>query len=220
MGTMDIDDVLAQLASLYVRMDRAYAECADAIGLDCEGCPDSCCQTHFHHRTIVERLYLWRGLDALPSEVRSTLFDRARRYRTDVGQGQAGEDVAPRDCPLLEAGRCLLYEFRPMICRLHGVPWVLRRGRLAGEVQPGCEQAGRLLRKGETPPVLDRTTLYHELALLEQTARRLTGWTERLETTVADMIVGASPRDPSTGWPQGHVADTDGGGYNGGGPLA
>ncbi len=215
---MDISDVLAQLASLYARMDRAYAGYADAIGLNCEGCPDNCCRTHFRHRTIVERLYLRRGLDSLPSQIRSMLLDRARRYRASASQGQPGEDVIPQDCPLLEAGRCLLYEFRPMICRLHGVPWVLRRGRLAGQVQRGCDRANQLLQNRETPPVLDRTALYHELALLEQTARRLTGWSERLATTVADMIVGDFPHEASAGGPQGHVADTDGGGYNGGGP--
>jgi hypothetical protein len=91
-------------------------------------------------------------------------------------------------CPLNFDGRCRLYTVRPMICRLHGLPHILRhpaRGLIQG---PGChvfEQDCQRLR----PHFLERTGHYRNLAALEQTARQSTGFSAPIGLTVAEMIL-------------------------------
>jgi len=36
--------------------------------------------------------------------------------------------AAPGDCPLLAGGLCLLYAYRPVICRTHGMPLLMEGG--------------------------------------------------------------------------------------------
>ena len=194
-GLMCIDEALERLADLYAAMDRTYAAHAEALGLTCEGCPDNCCLTYFHHHTMVERLYLWEGPATLTPRLREDLVTQARRY---VAEAPA-ETGDPALCPLHRAGRCLLYDYRPMICRLHGVPWVLRRGRLVGEVQSGCHRAIRLAERGVSATPLDRTDLYAELAALEQACRQAARSSGPAKTTVAEMILQYVHRNASSG---------------------
>ena len=79
---------------------REHIKCA-------EGC-SSCCKpiTLFP----VEAAAIWQGVDALSEEA----AEKIRRYAA----AHADEDV----CPLLCDHRCLIYSFRPVICRTHGLP--------------------------------------------------------------------------------------------------
>lgn len=192
---MCIDEALRRLADLYAAMDRAYAAHAAALSLTCEGCPDNCCLTYFHHHTVIERLYLWEGLATLAPRLREDLVVQARRY---VAEAPA-ETGNPALCPLHRAGRCLLYDYRPMVCRLHGVPWVLRRGRPTGEVQPGCRRSMQLAADVEFVTPLDRTDLYAELAALEQACRQAMRQSGTVKTTVAEMVLQFARRDASSG---------------------
>ncbi|HKK01835.1 MAG TPA: YkgJ family cysteine cluster protein [Desulfuromonadales bacterium] len=77
-----------------------------------KGC-SSCCR----HLSLsrVEAAALSKSLHGLSPERAAHIRERA---------GQAGPDDP---CPLLEDGACLLYEARPLICRTHGLPVMVKR---------------------------------------------------------------------------------------------
>jgi Fe-S-cluster containining protein len=97
---------------------RTLVERVDALGQRIEtefraqiacrrGC-DACCR----HLSLfwVEGVALALALDELSEPVAAEIRERARRAAADG------------PCPLLDAGACLLYAARPIICRTHGLP--------------------------------------------------------------------------------------------------
>lgn len=190
---------LKRLADLYRRMDEAYAAAAAPLGLACAGCADSCCETVFRHHTYVEWAGLWTGLAALPAprqaEIKEAAENWLRRHQNPLFPG-----VRPRvPCPLCaespEGLRCGLYEARPMVCRLHGVPNVLLHPRGGQSAFPGCDRAQALAKTCETAP-LDRTPLLTELARLEMdmVGRERMGKLPRMDLTIAEMILMGQPK--------------------------
>ncbi|BCA78622.1 YkgJ family cysteine cluster protein [Desulfuromonas sp. AOP6] len=87
-------------------------EKAHTDAISCQAGCDSCCLalTLFP----VEAYALAKAVAAQPETVRERLRGRGRK----VGDNGA--------CPLLEEGHCLLYGDRPIICRTHGLPILLR----------------------------------------------------------------------------------------------
>ena len=103
---------------------RTLVERLDALGQRIEaefraqiacrrGC-DACCR----HLSLfwVEGVALAQALDAQAESAADRIRERARRATTDG------------PCPLLEAGACLLYAARPIICRTHGLPILAGEG--------------------------------------------------------------------------------------------
>jgi Fe-S-cluster containining protein len=86
--------------------------CGDSITCR-KGC-DECCR----HFSVfwVEAVNLARGAGELPKEQLAFLRNRA--------ESLVGHDV----CPLLYDGSCILYAHRPIICRTHGLPIIIRQG--------------------------------------------------------------------------------------------
>ncbi|GAB6124786.1 hypothetical protein [Humidesulfovibrio idahonensis] len=190
--------VLRRLRELYTRMDQAYAASSTAIGLSCAGCKDSCCETMFRHHTYVEWVELTQGLAALPAEKQDEIRQNAETWLRIHKNALPG--TSPRvPCPLcLEAEGsliCGLYEHRPMVCRLHGVPNVLLRHGGQQAAFPGCERAQNLA-KTCAPALLDRTPLLSELARLEMDllGRERMGKMPRMDLTIAEMILMGPPR--------------------------
>jgi hypothetical protein len=91
-------------------------------------------------------------------------------------------------CPLNFDELCILYPYRPMICRLHGIPHELKKPGQKTIYAPGCEtfdhRCGRL---GYFE--FDRTPFYRELAELEQEVKPALGITAKFKMSVAEMIV-------------------------------
>lgn len=79
------------------------------------GCTE-CCH-HVFAITEIEANEIARGVAALPVESRAVLRSRAAQYveRRLV----RGDRLA---CPVLEDGKCSLYEHRPLLCRKFGMP--------------------------------------------------------------------------------------------------
>jgi len=190
---------LKRLADLYRRMDEAYAAAATPIGLSCAGCADSCCETMFRHHTYVEWVGLWDGLGKLPAarqaEIRDAAENWIRRHQNPLLPG-----VRPRvPCPLAQESpeglRCGLYDARPMVCRLHGVPNILIRPRGGQSAFPGCDRAQNLGKTCE-PALLDRTPLLTELARLEMdmVGRDRMAKMPRVDLTIAEMILLGPPK--------------------------
>ena len=106
------------------------------------GC-SSCCRGLFDI-TLLDALFLKRGFDRLDESLKNSIKDNANERLKSLSQQfplfiepwilnqlpelewdaiMPEEDEAP--CPLLsETGFCLVYEYRPMTCRLNGIPLI------------------------------------------------------------------------------------------------
>ncbi|NIA05312.1 MAG: protein phosphatase [Proteobacteria bacterium] len=77
---------------------------------------DSCCRRHFNLR-FIEAVYLSNRLNrGLTSRTRQECICRA------VARAGERKQEAPSLCPLSVAGVCLLAKYRPIGCRLYGMP--------------------------------------------------------------------------------------------------
>ncbi|MFP4070491.1 MAG: hypothetical protein ACLFTB_00435 [Desulfovibrionales bacterium] len=186
--------VFRKTAALYSAMQEQYGQCAETIGLTCSGCADNCCTSFFQHHTYVEWAYLFKGLSMLPEERQRTILHRAKEYvsqaRMVIAQGGRPKIM----CPLNEAGLCSLYEYRLMICRLHGVPNLLRMPDGTRRDFPGCVRAQAITASRGAGVALDRTDLYRRLALIEmQLLGSRKGKLPRVNLTLAEMLVSGPP---------------------------
>ena len=136
---VDIQASLNEAAQLFAEMDRAYDDVAQRLGFICRGCEDNCCRSLFFHHTLVEFFWLHSGLASLSQEQQDRVRSRAAEVAAyEAGPPPAGDDRRPM-CPLNIQGRCSVHAYRPMICRLHGIPHELHGpgGRI--QTGPGCE---------------------------------------------------------------------------------
>ncbi|MDA8175093.1 MAG: hypothetical protein M0018_10990 [Nitrospiraceae bacterium] len=180
-------EVIRRIASLYGEMDRAYAEFAGEYQLDCAGCRDNCCTQRFYHYTLAEYIFLLEGLKKIPFAKRDLIIKRARVVVGSYAhEAQAGE-IFKLMCPANFEGLCALYFWRPMICRLHGVPNFFTMPGGETKESGGCavlaekhKQPGRLL---------DRTPFYSALAAIEKDLRQGLGFRQKLRRTTAQMIL-------------------------------
>ena len=191
----NLTDPLNALAGLYRKMDRAYAEVAEQNRFHCDGCSDNCCRSLFFHHTLVEFLYLRRGFQALASDVQAEVLARAALVADrQLLPGADDHDGDTRMCPLNVDSRCILYAHRPMICRLHGLPYQMTIPGCAPTSGSGCHQFHQTLEK---PPdfVLERTPLYQALADLERRTRKLQTFDGKIKMTVAQIILNETPKN-------------------------
>jgi Fe-S-cluster containining protein len=179
---------LAPLGKIFSRMDAAYEKVASAYGFHCRGCEDNCCYTRFYHHTLLEYLFLRKGLETLDAEtldaVRENAGDVASRTRDAKKSG-----LIPRImCPLNRDGLCLLYDYRPMICRLHGMAHELKK---PGQDPVRSEGCGLFTEQTKTMDYIpfDRTGFYTDMAMLERSLRQASGVMDRLRHTIAEMIL-------------------------------
>jgi Fe-S-cluster containining protein len=177
-----------RLQAIYTAMDAAYSAIAEQYRFVCPGCEDSCCRTLFYHHTYVEWFYLHHGWETMASRQQSAIQSRAKEFCRQVEADAPLKEKRLRMCPLNNGGLCGLYAYRPMICRLHGIPHSLRRPDGRQTVGPGCDVFYRQC-AARSDAILERTPHYTALAALEQDFRRATGLSDRLKLTVADMIV-------------------------------
>lgn len=183
-----------QLSRLYSEMEEAYNRTADKIGLSCQGCPDNCCTSYFQHHTYIEWAYLWKGIRSCPDEKQREFKKRAGQYvrksATVLAQGLMPSIM----CPLNEGGLCQLYEYRLMICRMHGVPNSFVRPDGQKMSFPGCFKCQELYSDLEEVPVLDRTHFYRDLAALEMAfVEQKNEALPKVKLTLAEMLVQGPP---------------------------
>ncbi len=182
-------NVFAPLSALYRAMDDAFGQTARQYGFICRGCEDNCCKSLFFHHTFVEKAYLIHGFFELSPPRKDAVVQKARGYADQTFSGENGSHQ-PQSlglmCPLNENGKCSLYTFRPMICRLHGLPHEFLRpdGRLIKGL--GCA-AGEFDKQAYIS--FDRTPFYQELARVELQFRQQHQKTGKLKQTVAQIIL-------------------------------
>jgi Fe-S-cluster containining protein len=179
-----------RIKDLYSAMDAAYDRAADRCGFRCGGCSENCCEERFSHYTLAEHLYLLEGWSALDEETAAGIFVRAEEavghYRLQDLQGRSERVM----CPLNVNGLCRLYAYRPMICRLHGIPHRIKKPGDPEQTGPGCHKFAEGTAAGDlSEPEFDRTEFYSWMAAIEIELRRLANFRERYRKTVAEMVV-------------------------------
>lgn len=139
----DLNHVFSRYESLRAEADALFSKVREAYP-DCvtcrEGCSD-CCHALFD-LSLVEAMYLNRAFNAAfdHGPERSAVLERASdidrsatRLKRELFRaekdGESAQAIMARAariklrCPLLdENDRCLLYEARPVTCRIYGVP--------------------------------------------------------------------------------------------------
>jgi len=182
-----------RLSTLYFEMDRAWKTAADHYGFNCKGCTDNCCETQFYHHTHMEKNYLLHGMTTLSPLHTKEIKTRAREVNRLRHLEKTTGETTRVMCPLNMNGLCRLYEFRPMICRLHGIPHELQRPGSYPAKGPGCK-AGAYLFSTRKYHAFDRTPFYSDMASLEMDYRTAINTQEKLRQTIAEMI---APQDIS-----------------------
>jgi hypothetical protein len=179
---------VSKLQALFEKMDREYQAVSEKYGFVCGGCVDNCCRTRFYHHTFIEYHYIRQGFETISEQQqqkrRQTASVVDQIHTLAHREGTAAKEM----CPLNMKGRCILYAYRPMICRLHGLPHELRRPGKAAQNHPGCNAFYEQCRQ---PAYIrfDRTPFYIEMSALERELKSALGISERIKMTVAQMLL-------------------------------
>jgi hypothetical protein len=177
-----------RLKQIYVAMDSAYNRASGHYGFVCDGCRDNCCRTRFYHHTIIEYAYLVEGLRTLNSEKQHEVKSRALILVDENTSANGSGAAVRRMCPLNFDGLCILYSYRPLICRLHGIPHELQKPGQNPSYGPGCGTFDRRCSR-QNYFKFDRTPFYRDMAKLEQEVKQAMGTNEKIRMTVAEMIL-------------------------------
>ena len=168
-------------------MDLKYTEAAEYYGFHCEGCEDSCCFTWFYHHTLLEYLYIYEGFKTFDQKKQTKIINKASDICREADLAAEKGQPVRLICPLNLDGLCLLYAFRPMICRLHGIPHELQQPGMESVHGPGCDAFTKQCQNKDYFK-LDRTPFYFEMAELENGLKQAVGMTQKVKFTVAEMI--------------------------------
>ena len=177
-----------RLATLYSEMNRAWKTAADHYGFECKGCADNCCETQFYHHTHMERHYLLHGMATLCPLAAEEIRTRAKFVNEVRALEKTTGEAIRVMCPLNMNSLCRLYEFRPMICRLHGIPHELQRPGYDPVKGAGCK-AGAHLFSTIKYHSFDRTPFYSKMAHLEMEYRTAINTKEKIRQTIAEIVV-------------------------------
>lgn len=190
--------LIVRMEEIYNEMEAAYDLVAKDLRFGCQGCTDNCCDSYFLHHTYAEWSYLWLGIDELSRQKQKEVLEKAHAYiiaaETAMQQGERPQVM----CPLNENGLCMVYKYRLMVCRTHGVPAQITRPDGKTISFPGCFRCQEQVKKnGGSPPVVERTAMLTKLAFLEQeyleNKRHLY---PRVKLTIAEMLVKGRPMLP------------------------
>lgn len=170
------DELIPRLRELYQLMDQAYAALAAETGFSCRGCDGvACCTVDVTLYTFAEMLYLRRGLRTLDEDRRDAVLQKSRAMVAARKLEPLGDAYRQSVCALNFQGLCSLYHYRPMICRLAGIPHFFVRPNGDQRESAGCARFQR--EKSPTYPDvrLDRTRFYRTMAEIEIDAVRACG---------------------------------------------
>ena len=180
------DKTFKPLAALYDTMDKTWNQIAEGYHFKCNGCENNCCKSLFFHHTHIEKAYLLHGFNQLDQDRKVKILGKAKNYCAKTFCKSPEIKSLKIYCPVNENGRCLLYSYRPMICRLHGLPHELSRPGFKPAKGPGCD-AG--LFDDKTYIKFDRTSFYQKMAQIEMTFRQVSNKAGKIKETVAQMLV-------------------------------
>ena len=186
---IDISPYFDRLAPAYKEIDTEYDKVAKHYGsFSCESCEENCCVTVFYHYTLIENLYFIEGFEALPENKRKESIKKAEDYVKELADHPFGETELTIMCPVNFDGQCIVYENRPLICRIHGLPGVLHSPRKGEQKWEGCSRFTSMHGDSITREI-DRTAFYSSVAFIERDLREEMVFTQKVKKTIAEMIV-------------------------------
>jgi hypothetical protein len=191
------DDLIPRLSELYSQIDSSYSAVVDEVGFSCGGCDGvKCCTVDLSLHTSIEMLYLRRGFNALESSRQLDILHNCRQMVEDKHDDPWGNAYRSGVCGLNCGGLCSLYEYRPMICRLAGVPHSFARPDGRTVQSGGCSRYETEIRLKYPELAIDRTRFYEGMALIEMEIVRARGY--RTETlTISETLTKENLEDLS-----------------------
>ncbi len=192
------ESVIWQLETIYEKLEWLYRETAEKLHFTCHGCSDNCCDSYFQHHTYLEWAYLDLGLKTFPEEKRKTIRNRALDYQERCKLAEKRGERPQVMCPLNEDGLCIIYRYRLLVCRTHGVPATMTRPDGRQLAFPGCFRCQEKIQKRfihqSQAPHVERTPLLQQLARLEnELLDNKRHVYPRVKMTIADMILAGPP---------------------------
>ncbi|MEZ4601001.1 MAG: YkgJ family cysteine cluster protein [Syntrophotaleaceae bacterium] len=193
---LSMDDLLEEYKNLLARIDGWFERSVAAAGPGRIACSKGCsaCCRGFFDISLLDAFLLQQGFQHLPENIRQVSLEKSRRRLEDLRVRWPGfaapyilngipdeewtempeDDETP--CPLLGAdGTCLVYAWRPMICRLHGLPNIDFSGESFSDVWctknfPGVDPLQRPELRWEF-----RKTFEEEIVIFRKFSARLLG---------------------------------------------
>lgn len=191
------ESLMQDLNNLYRQMEEEYNSVANQLELSCADCDDNCCSSYFQHHTYIEWAFLWRGILECSQEKRELFLQRAKDYVQESERCLKQGKTPNLMCPLNSGGWCEMYEYRLMICRLHGVPNQIKMPNGSIKKFPGCIPCQKITAQMDQYPALDRTPLYIKLVELERQFTATKGKNlPKVDMTIAEMLVNGAPPVP------------------------
>ena len=135
-------------------------------------------------------MFLVEGFHKSAPARQRTFVSRAKDVLHKVAQANAEGKSVWLMCPLNDDGWCNLYAYRPMICRLHGIPHEFQKPGQNIINCPGCETFDQRCSNRPYYP-FDRTPFYFKMANLENDFKQKAGIVGKLKMTITEMIIGA-----------------------------
>ena len=136
-NVVDLGEFFTEYEGLVHEAEAAWekVEGGNKKAIRCGRDTDECCR-HFFELWLIECVYLMNKINTtVKLRERHEIIDRAVTTTTKLKEGlkawrgtlidQARENVYKSEnlmCPLNVDGKCLIYDFRPMRCRLAGLP--------------------------------------------------------------------------------------------------
>lgn len=182
------EEYIPRLHRLYRLIDSAYQEAAEGVGFSCRGCDGVvCCTVDLLVHTYAEMLYLRRGFNSLDTARQQQVLARSRAMILAKKNDPYSDSYRNAPCALNFDGMCGLYEFRPMICRLAGIPHAISRPDGTVLEGGGCVRYEREIRSLHPHVRIDRTEFYRQMAEIEIDAVRAVG-RRSASRTVAETL--------------------------------
>ena len=178
------------LEELLAEVDRNFAEVRQKYSREVRcrrGCTD-CCYAPFD-LSLVEAIYLGRAFRRLPRRQRREVERRLEKYEKDW-QAKVPKPVTPfvlstvrLRCPFLDdQGLCVVYEWRPVTCRIYGLPLAIE-----GETFV-CPRSG--FEPGKTYPTVIFPEIVRRLAEISEKIMPKGG---RLRISLIGVVRGEFP---------------------------
>jgi len=188
------DELIPRLRKLYAEMDAAYQSAAGEASFSCDGCDGvTCCTVDVTLHTFAEMAYLRRGFNTLDMAGQLEVLGRCEEMISAKIGDPDGEQYRGLVCVLNLDGLCRLYEYRPMICRLAGIPHMFVRPDGTSLESGGCHKFEREFRSDRPDLMIDRTFFYREMAEIEIGIVRAQG--KRTATRTVSETLGLEDPD-------------------------
>ena len=189
------EELIPRLTELYRLMDSAYCEVSNQVGFSCEGCDGvKCCTVDLILHTSVEILYLRRGFNTLDMSRQLEILGRCRGIIKAKEDDALGDEYRNAVCALNFEGFCVLYEHRPMICRLAGISHIIIRPDGTTTESRGCIRYHEENQQDRRNQKIDRTDFYRQMAAIEIEVVRAVG-KRTASRTVAEALGLEYPED-------------------------